>query len=240
MACSVLVRCCFIKLSCDWLQDNCPMIPNSGQEDLDNDGQGDACDPDDDNDDIMDERVRLRLRQRATLRILWLKTGKYSHSLCVYECTNVCVWNRITARWCTTLGSLTPTETGSGTAVITARLRATRSRQTLMTTERETPAASTLMETVGIRPGTCSYLSHYFNFIRGSRLDFHGVRRAGDTFYVYIHHRDNRATAGKNSVWIRRKLYLREEQILTEGCLSFAKLQQRRWLEKKTVSQGAS
>ena len=40
-------------------QDNCPSVPNTGQEDNDGDTDGDACDDDDDNDLIPDRLVSL-------------------------------------------------------------------------------------------------------------------------------------------------------------------------------------
>ena len=44
---------CFLSL-----QDNCPSVPNTGQEDNDGDTDGDSCDDDDDNDLILDKKVR--------------------------------------------------------------------------------------------------------------------------------------------------------------------------------------
>ena len=48
------VQCIYNTL---FIKDNCPDIPNGGQENADHDELGDACDNDADNDGIPDEEV---------------------------------------------------------------------------------------------------------------------------------------------------------------------------------------
>lgn len=56
-------------------QDNCPVVPNTGQEDNDSDTDGDSCDDDDDNDLIPDKQVTV-VGQEALIYVIhqeWLR-----------------------------------------------------------------------------------------------------------------------------------------------------------------------